>query len=133
MMTLPHEVQWEKAARGTDARCFPFGNTDDATFMNTSLSFEGCEKIVSVKAFPVDESPYGARGLGGNSRDVSMNEAGKDYPGVRVARGGDWTSSGFMSRSSGRTGSTSEGISINCGGRMAWFPRCCEGPDRKGS
>ena len=63
---LPAELEWEKAARGTDGRIYPWGDGFDPSLTAMALSHRGEPAPVSVHDFPEDESPYGARGLGGN-------------------------------------------------------------------
>ncbi|TET36249.1 MAG: hypothetical protein E3J72_09145 [Planctomycetota bacterium] len=113
LFSLPHEVQWEKSARGTDGRFYPWGEEMDPTFCNMNQSHEGGPRPCGVDSFPVDESPYGIRGLGGNSCDMCLNDAGEEYPDWRLCRGGYWTHSGVVIRSSYRTGSSK--IRVNCG------------------
>ncbi len=62
------ELEHEKAARGTDARAFPWGEYLDPTFcrMRLSLQSDGRGTKATVHEYPVDESPYGVRGLAGN-------------------------------------------------------------------
>jgi formylglycine-generating enzyme required for sulfatase activity len=124
LVTLPHEIPWEKAARGTDGRFFPFGNVEDATFMNTNLSHENGQRPTVVDSFSADESPYGAKGLGGNSRDICLNDPGEKYVGWRLARGGGWTSAGIDHRSAFRSGSLSSDVDYGNGGRVSWCSRC---------
>lgn len=61
--TLPSEAQWEKAARGTDGRRYPWGDVWDA---NRCHSEPG--DFAPVDAYPV-QSPYGLYDLAGNARE----------------------------------------------------------------
>jgi serine/threonine-protein kinase len=122
LFSLPHEMQWEKAARGTDGRFYPWGEELDPTFCNMNQSHEGGPRPCGVDSFPVDESPCGIRGLGGNSCDMCLNDAGEEYPDWRLCRGGYWTHSGVMIRSSYRTGSSTIRVNCGLGARLACFP-----------
>lgn len=121
---LPSELEWERAARGDDAREFPWGDHFDPSCAN--LAEAGHGDTTPVGSHPGGASPFGVLDLAGNVDEWTATPyAPYDGAPDGVADVEEWALDSHVTRG----GSFENGRDLaRCARRHGWYPNAAVGP-----
>jgi serine/threonine protein kinase/formylglycine-generating enzyme required for sulfatase activity len=96
---LPTAEEWEKAARGTDGRCFPWGDGFDENYAYIISNHQAMKEFgqwAPPKSFPIDRSVYGVYDMGGNVREMTCTKFLNNSPFYQLKGASSSTTERFL-------------------------------------